>query len=237
MILADGDGSDTLDGFDAPLDNGDGTFTGLDQLDVSGLTDAGGQQVNVADVVVTDTFGDGTGDAILIFPDGSQITLQGVTPPASGLDAWLQAMGIPGLLPDYIVEGGSGADIIDAGYLGDPEGDRVDAADNAAGTNDDLIEAYGGNDSVFAGEGNDTVLAGDGDDRVEGNAGNDSLDGGTGNDVVYAGDGADTALGGDGDDFLFGDAGTTACWAASATMRFRAVLRMTRWTAAWATTW
>jgi hypothetical protein len=78
IVLADGSGSDTVTGFDMS-DSGDGTTN--DQLDVSGLTSDGGTTpVNTADVVVTDTNGDGTGDAILTFPNGESITLVGVLP-------------------------------------------------------------------------------------------------------------------------------------------------------------
>ena len=207
-VYGDGDGDDTLAGFEGPTDNGDGTFAGLDQLDVSDLFDPGGQPVNVADVTVTDTDGDGTGDAILTFPDGTSVTLEGISPPAADTQAWLQAMGIPGLpAPDYIVEGSAGDDVIDAAYLGDPEGDRVDGADNASGDNDDLIEAYGGNDLVAAGEGNDSVYGGGGNDTIDGGASNDLLDGGMGEDSLLGGAGDDTLSGGADDDVLRGGIG------------------------------
>ena len=224
-VYGNGDGHDTLAGFEAPTDNGDGTFTGQDLLDVSSLLDGGGQPVNVADVVVTDTNGNGTGDAILTFPDGTSVTLTGVTPPVGNIDAWLQSMGVPGISLDYIVEGTGGDDLIDGAYLGDPEGDRVDAADNATATNDDLIEAYGGNDTVQAGAGDDTVYAGtgddtvgggtgndqlyggDGNDQIDGDAGNDSLYGEAGNDALHGGGGNDLIDGGDGDDLLRGATG------------------------------
>lgn len=72
---------------------------------------------------------------------------------------------------DGIVEGTSGDDLIDAGYDGDPEGDRVDnsdAIDPAAGPQDDVIEAGSGNDTVYAGEGSDTVEGGEGNDLILG---------------------------------------------------------------------
>ena len=67
-----------------------------------------------------------------------------------------------------IVEGTAGADLIDRDYLGDPQLDRVDNNDNAAGTNDD---------SIAAGDGNDTIV---------GSFGNDTIDGGTGTDTFQA---------------------------------------------------
>ncbi|RFP86990.1 hypothetical protein DZK27_12985 [Rhodobacteraceae bacterium 63075] len=191
IVLADGSGADTVEGFAAPSDNGDGTFTGNDQIDVSGMTDAGGNPVNVSDVTVTDTNGDGTGDAVLTFPGGESITLVGVSPDEVDSHAELEALGIPGL--DYVVEGTGGNDVIDGTYTGDPEGDMVDAGDNAAGGDDDSIEAGAGNDTIVAGLGNDTVRADEGDDSVEGGSGDDS---------IYGFEGSDTVFGGDGDDWI-----------------------------------
>ena len=169
VVLRDGGGLNTLVNFDAPLDNGDGTYTGVDRLDVSGLTDASGARVNTDDVVVSDTVGDGSGSAVLTFPDGTKITLQGVPVSAVSSPAQLEAIGIP--RPDYIVEGTAGDDVIDAAYLGDPDGDLVDATDNQDGSDDDVIVAGAGNDSIFAGQGSDTILIADGD-------GADTVDGG-----------------------------------------------------------
>ncbi len=56
---------------------------------------------------------------------------------------------------DGIVEGNNNANLINAAYTGDPEGDRVDANDAVlghVGSNDDVIVAGGGNDTVLAGE-------------------------------------------------------------------------------------
>jgi len=92
---------------------------------------------------------------------------------------------------DGIVEGTSGDDTIDAGYTGDPEGDRVDFSDNIFSTDpadaeDDIIEAYEGNDSVLAGDGDDSVDAGDGHDTVRAGDGSDTLNGGAGNDELMS---------------------------------------------------
>ena len=93
--INNGDGSDIVFDFVAPTDNGDGTFTAFDRLDVSNLTDAQGNPVNIGDVTVTDTNGDGTGDAILTFPGGESITLVGVLPAQVDSGAELHALGIP----------------------------------------------------------------------------------------------------------------------------------------------
>ena len=95
IILDDGSGNDVVIGFETPIDNGDGTFTGRDLLDVSDLRDANGNPVNIFDVTVTDTVGDGTGDAVLVFPNGERLTLAGVSPSQVDSGAELQAIGIP----------------------------------------------------------------------------------------------------------------------------------------------
>lgn len=81
------------------------------------------------------------------------------------------------LIPDGLVEGTGGADVIDAGYAGDPDGDVVDGGDGAG--------PAGNADTIHAGDGNDTIQAGDGDDSVIGGAGQDSIDGGAGDDTIY----------------------------------------------------
>jgi large repetitive protein len=129
---------------------------------------------------------------------------------------------------DGTVEGTIGNDVINAAYVGDLEGDRIDAADAvdpAAGPNDDVVLAGPGNDVIASGEGNDIVFGGLDDDRIDsgngndvlfgdegqdilfGEAGDDSLFGGAGNDTLKGGTGNDLLVGGDGIDQLFGEAG------------------------------
>ncbi|SFR48576.1 cadherin-like domain-containing protein [Litoreibacter janthinus] len=94
---------------------------------------------------------------------------------------------------DGIVEGSAGADVIDAGYDGDPEGDMIDANDEilpGEGPNDDIVDAFGGDDDIKSGEGNDEVYAGSGDDKVDGGAGDDVIYG----DSNYAGPGAGASV-------------------------------------------
>jgi CshA-type fibril repeat protein len=100
------------------------------------------------------------------------------------------------LVNDGIVSGTAGDDLIDVNYMGDPEGDMVDAGDNifpGKGPDDDVI---------LAGDGNDTVLAGLGDDDIDGGAGDDLILGGDGDDTILGGDGSDTVYGGAGDDHI-----------------------------------
>ncbi|MGO4909320.1 Hint domain-containing protein [Pseudorhodobacter sp. W20_MBD10_FR17] len=202
VVLSDGDGSDTITNFETPIDNGDGTFAGRDQLDVSDLSSDGGTTpVTTADVVVTDSNGDGTGDAILTFSGGESITLVGVLASEVDSPAELEAIGIPAAPAaplNYIVEGTTGDDLIDIAYTGDPQGDMIDAGDNLAGNNDDV---------VLAGAGNDTVYGADGDDSIKGQDGADQLFGGAGNDTLIGGDDADSLFGGDDRDVFFGGIG------------------------------
>ncbi|MCR9113231.1 MAG: Hint domain-containing protein, partial [Rhodobacteraceae bacterium] len=202
VVMSDGDGDDTITGFDGPVDNGDGTFTGQDQLDLSGMTDAGGARLNTRDVTVGN---DGSGNAVLNFPNGDSITLVGIAPADVTDEDALAAMGIAA--PDDVVEGTASGETIDAGYIGDPEGDRVDAGDNAAGNDDDSITAGAGNDTVAAGDGNDTVLGEGGADSIDGGIGDDNIDGGSENDTVFAWTGDDSVIGDTGDDVIFGQDG------------------------------
>lgn len=69
----------------------------------------------------------------------------------------------------------------------------------AAGKENNLIEAPGGNDTLDGGGGNDTIKGGGGADR---------LLGGSGDDRLFAGSGDDTLIGGAGKDLLDGGAGS-----------------------------
>lgn len=107
---------------------------------------------------------------------------------------------------NFIVEGTSGNDRIDANYTDDPHGDRVDAADNGygdtVGNNNDVISAGDGNDTVIAGDGRDTVYGDGGDDLISGGGSHDLLDGGDGSDTLLGGAGNDTFVVSDGHDTI-----------------------------------
>jgi Ca2+-binding RTX toxin-like protein len=111
---------------------------------------------------------------------------------------------------DGIVFGTGGDDLIDVNYLGDNDGDRVDATDAllpGAAPNDDFIIAGAGNDTILAGLGDDSVRAGTGNDSVRGNSGDDTINGQGGNDTLFGNDGDDTLIGEAGDDSLNGGNG------------------------------
>ncbi len=201
VVFGDGDGDDVLLHFEAPTADGFGGWTGRDRLDVGGLTDADGQPVTTTDVTVGD---DGDGNAVLGFPGGESLTLIGVPPSALASPAQLAAIGIP---TDGVVEGTAGADLIDLGYIGDPDGDRVDAGDASDGSDDDVIRAGAGDDTVRAGAGDDSVAGGLGDDAIHGDDGDDTLSGSDGDDFVFGGADDDTLFGDDGDDSLAGGLG------------------------------
>ncbi|WP_166415854.1 Hint domain-containing protein [Cochlodiniinecator piscidefendens] len=204
LVLSDGSGTDVVQGFSAPTLNADGTYTGIDMLDVTTLTrDDGDTLVTTNDVVVSAS---GDGHAILTFPGGEALTLVGVTPAELSTPEALVAIGIP-LGPDGIVSGTGGDDTIFTGYTGDPDGDFVDNEDAllpGETGNDDIIEAGAGNDLIFAGAGNDDVDAGIDDDTVFGGIGDDLIDGAAGNDELLGEIGADTLIGGAGNDSLSG---------------------------------
>lgn len=91
IVMADGAGSDVITDFNLSLNGG----LTIDQLDVSGLHDGTRAPVTVRDVTVGD---DGLGNARLIFPDGTSVTLAGVAPATVRAPGMLHAMGVPCLV-------------------------------------------------------------------------------------------------------------------------------------------
>lgn len=96
LVLTDGFGQDTVRAFNIAVgtDSG-GNVTPIDQFDVSGLHDADGNPVDLADVTVgTFTDGNGVSHAQLTFPNGETLVLFGVD--ADDLTrAKLHELGIP----------------------------------------------------------------------------------------------------------------------------------------------
>ncbi len=181
IISEDGDSSD-------PDDNGGGgTFTFMfdDPSDINRLSfldleegawvrfyDAAGNEITSVTVSAT---GD-NGQAIVDF-DVSGVTRMEVELKGSGAIDNLVYDTTSGL--DGVVEGDNDANLIDAVYDEDPDGDCIDAGDAVLpgeGPNDDIVDALGGDDTVLAGAADDDVYAG---------SGNDSVDGGAGDDLIY----------------------------------------------------
>lgn len=116
LVLSDGDAQDTVTGFSGPVDDGFGGFISEDRFDVTGLTDANADPVNAWDVVVSD---DGSGNAVLTFPDGTSTTLIGVSPTQVDTSAELVAMDIPCFAAVTMIETGRGAVAIEKLTEGD----------------------------------------------------------------------------------------------------------------------
>lgn len=110
--FSDGDGADTIADFDMTLVSG---FT-TDQLDVSGLHDAFGNLVNAFDVTVTD---DGAGNAVLTFPNGESMVLQGVSPAQVSTAPQLYSIGIPCFVAGTRIETSTGLQPVEALRAGD----------------------------------------------------------------------------------------------------------------------
>ena len=95
-----------------------------------------------------------------------------------------------------IIDGTGESETVDNSFV-DADGDSIDNSGN-------VIEANGGNDTVFAGNGDDKVSGGDGQDWLFGAGGNDEISGNGDNDSIWGQAGDDTLLGNEGDDKLIG---------------------------------
>lgn len=181
---------------------------GTDVLVLSSHDYLGKVGLSTNDIRVSDTEGDGTGDAILHLPDGSTITLRNIS--ALSLDPeTLETMGFlesddtsdfqnPFLTAAGKIFGGGGNDEL-VGSLNDES--------FSGGTGNDTVFGGGGADTIYGGEGNDLIEGGDGDDVLYTGTGDDTLLGGDGNDVLNNSSGDDSLSGGAGDDKLVASAG------------------------------
>ncbi|WP_147104490.1 cadherin-like domain-containing protein [Tateyamaria sp. syn59] len=181
IISEDGDRNDPDDNanggklnfvFDDPSSVNRLTFLDIEEGARVKFFDADGRLIK--SVAVDDT--DDNGQAIVDF-DVHGVTQMEVTLSGSGAIDNL----VFDTTGDGVVEGDNDANLIDADYADDPDGDMIDAGDAllpGEGPDDDIVDALGGDD---------TIKSGDADDEV------------------YAGSGNDSVLGGDGDDLIFGD--------------------------------
>ncbi|MEZ5731183.1 MAG: Hint domain-containing protein [Paracoccaceae bacterium] len=160
---------------------------------------------------LTMNFGDDDSDNWILGASRSEDAEAGEKPMADFFDGTISGVSLSNTVDnaalDGLVEGTDGADLIDADYLGDPDGDRVDHGDAiapGARPNDDVILAGAGDDTINAGRGRDEIHGGDGDDLIFGSYGNDTVYGDAGDDTVVGGWGRDVIYGGEGNDFLDG---------------------------------
>lgn len=219
-----------------PVANDDAAITPFEtvvNIDVLGNdTDADGDSLSI---LGTPTSADGT---VTVNPDGTLdfIPADGFTGDATieyeitdgngGTDRGTVTVAVGAAVPDGIVSGTVGDDLIDVAYTGDPDGDMIDNDDAilpGEAPNDDIVEAGDGNDTIISGEGSDEVYGGEGDDLIDtSNAApandhvtflgvpvdadpeddRDYVEGGAGNDTITTGDDADTIYGGEGDDSI-----------------------------------
>lgn len=123
LILTGGGGADTVSDFSVGDDDSDGFYN--DQLDVSGLTGGTGPggAIRAWDVSVTD---DGFGNALLTFPTGEKLVLQGVAPEQLSTAPQLYSAGIPCFTPNVLLATRRGA--VPAGQI--RVGDMLQTADN-----------------------------------------------------------------------------------------------------------
>ncbi|MCH2067492.1 Hint domain-containing protein [Shimia sp.] len=104
------------------------------------------------------------------------------------------------VVTDGEVDGSEAGEDMRTGYT-DAEGDQVTDDGN-------VIDAAGGNDTIYAGEGSDTLEAGEGDDFLVAGGGDDVVDMGAGADVASGGMGDDSLSGAAGNDTLQGESGS-----------------------------
>ncbi|MEL7467513.1 MAG: Hint domain-containing protein [Pseudomonadota bacterium] len=147
-------GSDTLD------------FSNIDYLSTSGLS--------TNDVKVVDTAGDGSGDAVLNLPDGSSITLRGIS--VYDLDPeTLETMGFNASADATQFQNEF---LNEAGQIGGGGGDDAITGSER----DETISGGSGNDTLILGGGTDSVSGGSDEDRiiVEDGFDGSTIDGGGG---------------------------------------------------------
>ena len=123
FVLTATGGIDTVSDFSISDDDDDGFFN--DQLDVSDLTGGTGfgGSIRTQDVTVTD---DGFGNALLSFPGGESLVLEGVAPAQITTASQLHSAGIPCFTPEVQLATKRGA--VPAGEI--QVGDLLQTADN-----------------------------------------------------------------------------------------------------------
>ena len=106
---------DTIADFDMTLT----TTRTVDQLDVTALRTPGGDPITWRDVVVSDTVGDGSGDAVLTFPNGESVVLQGVSSAQVDSKQEMASVGIPCFVSGTRILTPTGWDLVEKLRVGD----------------------------------------------------------------------------------------------------------------------
>ena len=185
FLLADGFGSDVIDGNEAAEVSGD-------TLDMSGLTLGVNVTLTGAEA---GTVLQGANSAS--FTNIERLVLTGGNDSVDGT-AVTTGLTLDGLAGNDTLRGGSGADALTGGTGNDSL---------SGGAGQDSLYGGADNDTLAGDAGNDLLQGGAGNDSLEGGADNDTLDGGDNNDTLAGGAGADSLIGGSGTD--------TATYAAS----------------------
>ena len=162
---------------------------GTDRLDLSQVDYLGESGLSTNDVKITDTVGDGSGDAILNLPDGSTVTLKDV----SVFDLDPEALESMGFRSSDDSTTFQNEHLIASGRIGGGGGDDAITGSEQAET----ISGGSGSDTLVLGGGSDSALGGSGKDRIvlEGDFDGSTIDGGSGGDDTDSVDVSDLGTG------------------------------------------
>lgn len=172
------------------------TFSGLDEVTINDLTEAGLQSVTVNLAAFEGSAGDGAPDLTTLNASkrNDVLNISGVpgSVTVSGLGAEVDIIGADLAHDPLVINGLAGDDTIDATNLS--AGSMQLLLDGGKG--DDLLIGSAENDTLIGGDGDDFVVGGKGDDRAFLGAGKDAFlwNPGEGNDTIDGGSGYDTML-------------------------------------------
>ena len=97
FVLLEADSGDIITDFQLTLDNG----RTLDQLDVLDLVDGEGNPIRTWQIQIVEN---GNGHAVLTFPGGETLTLQGIAPATLQTSGTLYSMGVPCFVAGMLID-------------------------------------------------------------------------------------------------------------------------------------